>query len=217
MKRLLILFMSLLVFTGCGTDMGNTPTKKVEDFLGKYQTNDADVISDLNDVLASLITLNDDDQDNYREFMEKHYQDMQYTIKDETIDGDKATVETEIKVRNYADAYNDAEQYYINHKDEFDDDNSYADYRLDKLKEVTEMQTYTINFKQTKKDGEWEMDALSDDDEAKLNGFYGAKDYSGISLDETDDSTDVTESDEDNSTDVTESDEDDVTLDKDNS
>ena len=64
MKRLLILFMSLLVFTGCGTDMGNTPTKKVEDFLGKYQTNDADVISDLNDVLASLITLNDDDQDN---------------------------------------------------------------------------------------------------------------------------------------------------------
>ena len=32
MKRLLILFMSLLVFTGCGTDMGNTPTKKVEDF-----------------------------------------------------------------------------------------------------------------------------------------------------------------------------------------
>ena len=206
MKRLLILFMSLLVFTGCGTDMGNTPTKKVEDFLGKYQTNDADVISDLNDVLASLITLNDDDQDNYREFMEKHYQDMQYTIKDETIDGDKATVETEIKVRNYADAYNDAEQYYINHKDEFDDDNSYADYRLDKLKEVTEMQTYTINFKLTKKNGEWEMDALSDDDEAKFNGFYGAKDYSGISLDEADDSTDVTESDED-----------DVTLDKDNS
>ena len=28
MKRLLILFMSLLVFTGCGTDMGNTADPK---------------------------------------------------------------------------------------------------------------------------------------------------------------------------------------------
>lgn len=183
MKKILVLFMSLLIFTGCDTNMGNTPTKAVEDFLGKYQTNDSDVISDLNDVLASLIDLTDKDQDNYREFMKKHYQDMQYTIKDETIDGDKATVETEITVRNYADAYNNAEEYYMNHKDEFND-KSYAEYRLNKLKEVTNMETYTIDFKLTKEDGKWTVDDLSDEQESKLNGFYGAKNYSEISLDE---------------------------------
>lgn len=185
MKKILILFMSLLMFTGCDTNMGNTPTKAVEEFLGKYQMNDSDVISDLNDVLESLVTLTDKDQDNYRDFMEKHYQDMQYTIKDESIDGDKATVETEVTVRNYADAYNEAEEYYMNHKDEFND-KSYAEYRLNKLTEVSKMETYTIDFKLTKKNDKWTVDKLSDEQEAKLNGFYGAKDYSEISLDEGD-------------------------------
>ena len=39
MKKKIIVFLSLLVMlaTGCGNNM-NTPTGKVEEFLGKYQS-----------------------------------------------------------------------------------------------------------------------------------------------------------------------------------
>ncbi len=181
MKKIFLGLLTLILFTGCGSNMGNTPTKQVEDFLGKYQTSDSDVMSDLEDTISSLVTLNDDEQKEYRDFMKEHYEDMQYTIKDEKIDGDKATVETEISVRNYADAYNESEEYYLKNKDKFKEE-SYPKYRLEKLKEVSKTETYTINFHLTKVAGMWKMDNLSEDDEAKLNGFYGAKDFSGTEV-----------------------------------
>ena len=39
MKKLFCFLFILLVLSGCG-NMNNTPTKKVEAFLNKYQTND---------------------------------------------------------------------------------------------------------------------------------------------------------------------------------
>ena len=48
MKKFLFVFLSLLVLfvTGCGNDMA-TPTSKVEEFLGKYQSMDSDVLTQL--------------------------------------------------------------------------------------------------------------------------------------------------------------------------
>ena len=113
MKKVLYLLIGIVLLTGCSctADMGNTPTKKVEEYLNKYQTNDADVTNDLNDVLTNDTTLTDEERNNYNDFMKKHYQDLQYEIKDEKIDGDTATVEAEITVRSYADAINNANQH----------------------------------------------------------------------------------------------------------
>ena len=140
MKKVLYFLMAVVLLTGCSctANMGNTPTKKVEEYLNKYQTNDDDVVSDLDDVLTNDTTLTDDERDQYSDFMKTHYRDMQYEIKDETIDGDTATVNAEVTVRNYADAVNEANDYRLNNADEFDDTNTFASYRLDRLKEVTD-------------------------------------------------------------------------------
>lgn len=203
MKKVLYVLLAIGLLTGCScTDnMGNTPTKKVEDYLNKYQTNDNDVISDLEDVLTNDTSLTADERADYSDFMKKHYQDMQYEIKDETIDGDVATVLAEVTVRSYTDVLNNANQYRIDNPDEFTDTNTFATYRLDKLKEVTDTETYTITFHLTKEDEEWKIQNLTDEDLRKISGMYGVTDINALvpsesdsdEEDASDESTDIVE------------------------
>lgn len=172
MKKIMCLIMAIILFSGCGK-MNNTPTRKVEALLSKYQSNDSEVIDDLDNVLMSDYNLTDDERDEYREFMSKHYQDMTYKIKDEKIDGDSATVDVEITVRDYSSALSEANDYRSDNFSEFDSSNTFASYRLDKLKDVDDTKTYTITFHLTKNGDEWVVDPLSNDDESKLNGTYG--------------------------------------------
>ena len=71
MKKVLYFLVAIVLLTGCSctADMGNTPTKKVEEYLNKYQTNDEDVVSDLDDVLTNDITLTDDERTNYSDLV----------------------------------------------------------------------------------------------------------------------------------------------------
>lgn len=193
MKKILFTLISLFILTGCGS-MNNTPTKKVEALLGKYQANDSKVVSDLENVLLTDSSLTDDERNSYKDFMKKHYQDMTYKIKEENIDGDSATVEVEITVRNYSNVVNEANDYRLNNASEFDDTNTFASYRLTRLKDVTDTETYTIVFNLTKVDDEWQVNPLSTDDESKLNGLYGVVDVNIT--------TDTTDSGENNTTDA---------------
>ena len=199
MKKVLYLLVAIVLLTGCSctANMGNTPTKKVEDYLNKYQTNDDGVINDLDEVLTNDTTLTDAERTDYSDFMKTHYRDMQYEIKDETIDGDTATVNAEVTVRSYADVVNEANDYRLNNPDEFDDDNTFATYRLDRLKEVTDTETYTITFHLTKEDEEWKIENLSEDDLRKLSGLYGVTDVNYNISENSDNDLDASETTDD--------------------
>ena len=99
MKRLSKVLLSLffiLVLVGCG-NMSNTPTKKVEEFLGKYQSMDSDVLAQLDKVISDDGSMSDKQKKKYRSLLEKQYQNLSYKVKNENIDGDNATVEVEIE------------------------------------------------------------------------------------------------------------------------
>ena len=199
MKKILYSLVAIVLLTGCSctANMGNTPTKKVEDYLNKYQTNDDGVINDLDEVLTNDTTLTDAERTDYSDFMKTHYRDMQYEIKDETIDGDTATVNAEVTVRSYADVVNEANDYRLKNPDEFDDDNTFATYRLDRLKEVTDTETYTITFHLTKEDEEWKIEDLSEDDLRKLSGLYGVTDVNYNISENSDNDLDASETTDD--------------------
>ena len=119
MKKILIyLSLFILLITGCTNNM-NTPTKKVEEFLGKYQSMDSEVLTQLDDIVSTDTTMTDDEKKDYRSLMEKQYQNLSYKIKDEEIDGDNATVLVEIEVFDYATSINKSRKYYDEHPDEF--------------------------------------------------------------------------------------------------
>jgi len=175
MKKIAILL--VLFLTGC-TDLSNTPTKKTEEFLKKYQTLDNSVISDLNNVVDQEETFTESQKDKYKDIMKKHYQNMTYKIKEEEIDGDKAEVTVEIKVTDFRYALQDANIYLNEHPEEFNDDkgnydpSKYIDYRLQKLNETKDTVTYTIELQLTKVDETWKVDTPDVETLDKINGIY---------------------------------------------
>jgi len=179
MKKILISFALLLLLTGCdiGTKLDNTPTKRVETFLNKYQTLDDDVLDSLDMVIAEEALFSGEQRDRYRDIIKTNYQKMMYKIKEEEIDGDSAVVTAEIEVIDYSKVMEDAENYRAQNIHEFMTNNEYdeslfIDYRLDRLEEAKERVKYTIDLTLTKVDEEWILDDLTRDAEAKLNGVY---------------------------------------------
>lgn len=179
MKKL-ALFASifLVLLTGCG-NMMNTPTKKVEEFLSNYQTMDKTVLDQLDDVIKDAGNLIDEQKDDYRELMKKQYQNLSYKIKDETEDGDNATVTVEIEVYDYGKSISESEQYLVSNRDEFLDETTkevdnkkFFDYKIKKMKEVKDKVKYTINFTLTKVEDKWKLNNISDIDRQKLHGLY---------------------------------------------
>ena len=179
MKKILVcLSLFLLLAVGCTNTM-NTPTKKVEELLGKYQKMDSTVLAQLDSVISEDVNMSDEQKKEYRSLMEKQYQNLSYKIKDETIDGDKATVEAEIEVYDYKTSMDTSDRYLSEHNDEFlkedktVDNDKFMTYKLEALDKVKDKVTYTINFSLTKdKDGKWKLDEISDTDRLKLHGLY---------------------------------------------
>lgn len=177
MKKLILAVVALFLFTGCG-DMTNTPTRKVEDFLGKYQSMDSNVLSQLDDIIKEDADMDEDQKTDYKSLMERQYQNLSYKIKNENIDGDKATVDTEVEVYDYRNALDKAEEYRDKNKEEFQDDDKkddiskYIKYKIEELKKVSDKRKYTITFNLHKDDGEWVLEDISDSDREKLHGLY---------------------------------------------
>lgn len=179
MKKIFISFALLLCLTGCdaGKKLDNTPIKKVETFLNKYQTLDDDVLDSLDMVVAEETLFNNEQRDKYRDIIKTNYQKMSYKIKEEEIDGDNAIVTAEIEVIDYSKIMSEAESYRLENPSEFMIDDEYdaskfVDYRLERLKEAKEKVKYTIDLTLTKVDEEWILDDLTKDVEAKINGVY---------------------------------------------
>ena len=168
MKKVLSLVTAFVLLTGCSLtkNMDNTPTKKVENYLSSYQTLDDNVLSDLDDIVEDEITFTDTQKESYKDILKKHYQDLTYEVKDETVNGDTATVEVEVEVTDYSKKaeFQDETGNYSEEK--------YNDYRLGLLKDVDEKVKYTITFNLTKIDDEWTIEDLSDEDQQKLLGIY---------------------------------------------
>ena len=177
MKKILLVLLIIIGLTGCANLM-NTPTKKVEYLLSKYQSNDEDVLKQLDESLLMDSIFNDEQRDRYKNIMKKQYKDLTYTIKNEAIDGKTAIVETEIEVYDYSKAITDTEDKLINNADIYKDSageintTNFNDDKLTALENVDDRVKYTINFTLSKIDEEWLVDDLTETERMKIHGLY---------------------------------------------
>ena len=180
MKKILMFLTFAFILTGCSLteNMDNTPTKQVETYLNNYQTLDSNVLAELDSIVNNEELFDENQKVTYRDILKKHYQDLTYTIKEETVNGDKATVEAEIEVTDYTKALKEAENYRTTNESEFIGDNDEFDevkfntYKLDLIKGSKERVKYTIYFSLTKEDGKWQLDNLTEKEEEKILGIY---------------------------------------------
>lgn len=177
MKKILLIFIMVLLVTGCNSLM-NSPTKKVEYLLSKYQKGDEEVLRQLGDTLLQDAILTVPQKEKYRDIMVKQYHDLMYTVKDEAIDGKTAVVEVEIEVYDYSKAITDTEDELLTNADLFKDETGevsttiYNDKKLEALDNVDERVKYTINFTLSKIEDEWVVDDLTETERMKIHGLY---------------------------------------------
>jgi len=177
MKKFLIVLVVLFVLVGC-TDITNTPSKKVSEYIGMYQTMDSKILEQLDAWINKDQAMNEKQKKEYKSLMEKQYQHLSYKIKDEKTKDDTATVDTEIQVYDYRSSIKASEEYLKEHKKEFYgkdkkvDNSKFIDYKLKKLKDVTEREHYTIEFNLKKVNKRWQIIDVTDKDIEKIHGLY---------------------------------------------
>lgn len=178
MKKIIIIIVLLVMITACSinlSDIDNTPTKKVEAFFNRYQTLDEAVLDDLDLVVEKETELTEKQKSKYRNIMKKHYQNLQYTIKEETVNGDSAIVEVEILVTDFNKELN--KKGVKKEKDFYEEGQynteEYNDYRLSVLEKANEVTKYTLYLSLEKDDNdEWTLKDLTDEDDLKILGMY---------------------------------------------
>ena len=177
MKKILCTLLIVFCLTGCNNLM-NTPTKKVEYLLGKYQSNDEMVLNQLDETLLTDTILTVNQKERYKNIIKKQYGDLTYKVKNEAVDGKTAVVEVEIEVYDYAKAITNTEDELINNADSFKDSTGevntilYNDKKIDNIEKVTDRVKYTINFTLSKVDEEWIVDDLTETERMKIHGLY---------------------------------------------
>lgn len=165
-----------LVLAGCGC-MKKTAKGAVQDYLNQYKNLSSNVISSMDDVVNDE-NLTDSQKEKYRDILKRQYQDLKYEITSEKYDGDNATIEVKITVYDLYKVQKDANNYLTNSGDEFKENGVYSNdlfmnYKLDKMKKVTDTVEYNITFNVTKDDkGNYKVNDLSNSDLEKIHGVY---------------------------------------------
>ena len=161
-----ICLLFLLTTTAC--TLGNTPTSAVERVLTKYNTNDEEILVELDDYVNES-DLTDEQSTKYKNVYLKQFKDMKYEIKEEKIDGDTATVTVEIEVTDLKKSINDlVYDSNIYTKDTYDEE------KLNRLEKAKDKVKYTLELTLTKsdRDEEWKLNALTNEDIKKIQGMY---------------------------------------------
>ncbi len=172
----LIIVLSCILMVGCSCSK-KTAKGAVEDYLNQYKSLSSNVISDINKVVDNE-DLTDTQKEKYRDVLKRQYQDMKYEVTNESYDGDNATVEVKITVYDYYKVSKDANTYLNNNQDEFKENGTFSnslfmDYKLDKMKNVTDTVEYDITFNVTKDDNNnYKVSDVSQSDLEKIHGIY---------------------------------------------
>lgn len=174
-KLLLVIGISFIL-VGCGC-MKKTAKGAVQDYLNQYKNLSSNVITSMDDVVNDE-NLTDSQKEKYRDILKRQYQDLKYEIVNEKYDGDNATVEAKITVYDLYKVQKDANNYLTNNGDEFKENGVYSNdlfmnYKLDKMKKVTDTIDYNIIFNVIKDDkGNYKVNDLSNSDLEKIHGVY---------------------------------------------
>ena len=163
MKKIVILSLLLIMFlVGCN-NMNYTPTSKVEDFLGKYQKLDKDVLTDLKNMIDKE-EMSEEEKKEYQVLLEKQYQNLSYKIKNEIIKKDTATVDVEIEVLDYTQAVSKANKTC--------EDKEMISCKIKEMKLANSKIKYDITFTLNNEEGNWVIEKLEKEDLKKLHGLY---------------------------------------------
>ena len=174
MKKIISLLVLIIMLTGCGN---NTARNAVESYMKKYKTLDSEVLVDMENTINKE-NLTNEQKEKYRDILKKQYKDLSFNIIEEEYDEEVSYVTVKIEVYNLYKAQSDATIYLENNPQEFYSDNNeydinkFIDYKLDRMKNMTERIDYTITLNVTKENDKYVVENPTENDLKKIHGIY---------------------------------------------
>lgn len=181
MKKIIIFVSVLLLTFGCSLNIEESPKAKVQEFLNKYNNNDAEIMDEM-DTYVDSYDFTDEEKEKYKEVLQKQFKDLKYDINEENIDKNNATVDVKITVYDLYNVQTKANEYLKNHPEKFNgddekfDETKFNDYKIEQMAKTNKTIDYNITFHLTKEDNEWQVDQLNDSDLEKIHGIYNYED-----------------------------------------
>lgn len=161
-KMLIIVILLIGFITGC--ELNNVPTSKVEKQLSKYQMLDDDITIVYTD-LSTDVNIKNQYKERYEELIREQYKNLSYEIKEEVIDGEVATVTTQIEVKDYQKVFDTYNKNNLAVEE-------YHEQILESLEKIKDKVTYTIDFTVIKDEkGNWNLQPLDQVGKQKILGI----------------------------------------------
>lgn len=174
MKKIIICLLFVFFLTGC---TNNHATDPVKDYLNKYLNHDKEVLGALEELFRQE-NLEDEQQKLYDIIMKKQYTDLEYSIEEETYNGNKAIIKVLITVYDYQKS----KQKALKEKNENVsmytlpdgslDFYKYMNLQLKYMKEEKSRVHYTVLFNVFLEDDEWFLETPDYKVIEKLHGLY---------------------------------------------
>ena len=175
MKKILLVLLACFLVVGCSCH-NDKAADVVEKYFNDYKSLSDNVLKDI-DEIALKEDISDTQRDVYKDVLKRQYRDINYTIENESYDGDTANVTVKITVYDLYKATKNATNYLKENPNEFltngeYDQTKYLDYKLNELKKINDTVTYNIVLKTIKVDGKWQLEQPNDEVLEKIHGIY---------------------------------------------
>lgn len=174
MKKILLVLIGIFILSACS--FTSSPSTKAEEYLSRYTSLNEDVLQDL-ETTTSSENLSTANKDVYKEVLKRQYQNIKYTVKDEEINGDKATVTMKITVYDLYKADKASLDYLNLHNDEFYvngiiNQDKYDTYKVNNMLNTNETVDYEIEMYLNKENGTWIVQDVDNQTLSKIHGLY---------------------------------------------
>ena len=165
MKRK-ILFLVVCIFCLCGCT-NNAPKDAVQEYLEKYRNFTSEVEENLQKNISEE-DFTEEQQEQYLLIMKRQFVSLEYQIKEEIFNGDRAKVFVDITVFDYHASIRDA----LEEKSEQD---NYIDIQLKKMNEETKRTKYTLEFYTYYENDSWLLEQPDEETLQKIEGITDLK------------------------------------------
>lgn len=174
MKKILIWGLLLILITACSYN--SMAIMAVKDYLDDYINFNNNVEESMNKYVEGE-NISEEQKKIYKEILERQYRNLNYEIINESYEDNKAIIGVKVTVYNLYKVQKDADDYLVNHEEEFYtkgvyDKDKFILYKLNLMKQTDERITYLIDFKVNKIENKWIVDQPSNSDLDKIHGTF---------------------------------------------
>ena len=164
MKKIFLIIFMLMCATGC---VNNHAEDAVKEYLEKYKNHDQEIINSTKELLREE-NLTEEQNNVYELIMKKQYTELDYKVKEEFYNGNKAVVRVELTVFDY----NHSKEKAHEEKKNTENKNDYINLQLKNMKEETQRVKYTVDFFVNLKDENWVLETPNTEVLEKIHGLY---------------------------------------------